>query len=311
MVYIRPKKWCMAIPVFLIGIPMCFSQAYRPYNQKFDLVTRLSRDFIGLRDKNQSYTPNTPMSTGLGLSVKNTIINIFLGYGLDDTIKKDIGKTDFWDFQLHNYNKYFIIDLFFQQYTGFYSEIDNDIVVYPDLSVRQYGAEVSYLINGDKFSAKAAFGHAEKQLESGGSFIAGIGAYLNQIEYDADVFTENARFSNNLRAGLTFGYAHSFVITDHWLVSGALSGGVQFGNNIDQIKEGDITANLTNLFRFSIGYNTDKWGVSLDFIGNMQYYSLLADNTFNLFSGNLGIKFLRRFYSVPFFSKNQDGKTER
>ncbi|MDR0452207.1 MAG: DUF4421 domain-containing protein, partial [Treponema sp.] len=282
---IASKKWRLALLFFFIGAPLCFPQAYTPYNQKFDLVTKLSRNFIGLQDQDQSYKPNTPMSIGLGFSVKNTIINIFLGYGLDDTMKSDIGKTDFLDFQLHNYSKYFIIDLFFQQYKGFYTETGDDIVVYPDLSARQYGAEVSYLINGDKFSAKAAFGHTEKQLVSGGSFIAGTGVYLNQIEYDTDVFAGKEKFANNLRTGLTFGYAHSFVMGDHWLLSGALTGGIQFGNNIDRLKEGEITANLANLLRFSVGYNTDNWGVSLDFLGNIQYYSFLNENTFNLFSG--------------------------
>jgi hypothetical protein len=141
----------MGISIFLISIPMCFSQAYAPYNQKFDLVAKLSRNFIGMQDENQSYKPNTPMSIGWGLSINNTVINIFLGYGLDDTIKEDIGKTDFLDFQLHNYSRHFIIDLFFQQYRGFYSEIDDGIVVYPGLSVRQYGAEVSYLIKAINF----------------------------------------------------------------------------------------------------------------------------------------------------------------
>jgi hypothetical protein len=98
------------------------------------------------------------------------------------------------------------------------------------------------------------------------------------------------------------------VINDHWLLSGALTGGIQVGNRIEQIKKGSITANLTNLLRFSVGYNNDNWGISLDFIGNVQYYSLLTDGAFNLFSGDFGIKYLKRFYHVPFFSKNKAGK---
>jgi hypothetical protein len=290
------KKWSMAMLVFCMGVPACFSQAYRPYHQKFDLDTRIARDFIGLRDNDQSYKPNTPLSAGLGFSINNTIISIFLGYGLDDTIKEDIGKTDFFDFQFHHYDRRFMVDLFFQQYRGFYSGRDNDITVYPDLSVRQCGAELSWLINADKFSAKAAFGHTEQQLKSGGSFIAGMGAFFNQIEYDGEVFSKNRRFANNLRAGFSFGYGHSFVLSDRWLLSGALTCGLQVGNNAGQIKEGDLTANLVNLLRFSIGYSVENWCVSLDFIGNTQYYAFYKDNAFNLFSGNVGVKYLRRFY---------------
>ncbi|MDR1248104.1 MAG: DUF4421 domain-containing protein [Treponema sp.] len=299
-----PKKWRIAILVFFIGISPCFSQAYRPYNQKFDLGTKISRDFIGLRDNDRSYKPNTPLSAGLGFSLNNTIINIFLGYGLDDTIKENIGKTDFFDLQFHNYGRRFMVDLFFQQYRGFYSETDGLIMVYPDLSVRQCGAEVSYLINANKFSAKAAFGHTEQQLESGGSFIAGIGAYFNQIEYDGEVFSEDKRLAHNLRAGASFGYAYSFVLSERWLLAGALTCGAQIGNNAGRTHEGDLSANLANLFRFSIGYSVDNWCVSLDFIGNTQYYGFFGDNAFSLISGNLGIKYLRRFYGAPFFLKN-------
>jgi hypothetical protein len=297
MAHIGPKKWSMAMLIFFIGIIPCFSQAYRPYNQKFDLDTRIARDFIGLQDNDRSYQPNTPLSIGLGFSLNNTIISIFLGYGLDDTIKEDIGKTDFFDFQFHYYSRYFMIDLFFQQYRGFYTETDDDIMVYPDLSVRLCGTELSWLINADKFSAKAAFGgHTEQQLVSGGSFIAGIGAYFNQIAYDGEVFSENRRFADNLRFGFSFGYGYSFVLSDHWLLSGALTGGLQIGNNAGQIKEGNLTANLTNLIRFSIGYSVENWCVSLDFIGNTQYYAFFADNRFSLFAGNVGIKYLRRIY---------------
>jgi hypothetical protein len=87
-------------PVFLFFCYRAKQPEQRRLKQKFDLDTRIAGDFIGLWDHDQSYKPNTPLSAGLGFSINNTIISIFLGCGLDDAIKEDIGKTDFFDFQL-------------------------------------------------------------------------------------------------------------------------------------------------------------------------------------------------------------------
>lgn len=52
---------------------------------------------------------------------------------------------------------HFIVDLFYQNFKGYYQQQGQEITRYPELSVRQIGAEGSYLFNGNKFSAKAAF----------------------------------------------------------------------------------------------------------------------------------------------------------
>jgi hypothetical protein len=56
---------------------------------------------------------------------------------------------------------------------------------------------------------------------------------------------------------------------------GELAEGINIGNNIKQLKQGDIGVNLNTLIQISIGYATDSWGISLLFLNILHYYSFL------------------------------------
>ena len=109
-----------------------------------------------------------------------------MGYAVADLQGKEYGKTKVLDFQIHNYGRNFIADVFVQNYKGFYTEKRKTITLYPDVSVRQIGAEGTYLFNGKTFSAKAAFQHSEKQLQSTGSFAIGVGFMFTACTWETN-----------------------------------------------------------------------------------------------------------------------------
>jgi hypothetical protein len=116
------------------------------------------------------------LNIGASFAVKNTILYLGYSYGLTPLLDKKKGKTKSLDFQLHQYGRHFLMDLFVQNDKGFYSEdlTTNKIELYTDLSVWQVGTEGTYLFNGNKFSAKP-FTQWQRQLKSVGSFVVGGG----------------------------------------------------------------------------------------------------------------------------------------
>jgi hypothetical protein len=250
---------------------------------------------VQLRNAKQHLRPNTPLNVGLGFSIKNTFLDLGYSWGLGNTLEnRDIIRSKTVDFQLHAYGKRYILDLYFQQYRGFYIAADR-IEMYPDMSVRQYGAEYSYVFNGNRFSTKAAFAQGEKQLRSAGSVIGGINFYLTRIGSPPDLLVGNERLVNNIQLGTNAGYGYSYVIDAHWLLSGALTGGVNFGNLVEKFGRGDIEVSFNTFARIAIGYNRENWGVSLFFLNNMHHYSSFGRNALNLSSSVFRIVGVKRF----------------
>lgn len=130
----------------------------RPYPQKMSLSPFVATNMLMIGNGEMEFSPNSPIKAGLGFSIKNTVINFRVSTSIARVEGSEYGKTKATDFQLHNYGRKFILDLFVQRYKGFYEQ-DNGgaLTLYPDVSVSQIGAEATYVFNGDKFSSKAAF----------------------------------------------------------------------------------------------------------------------------------------------------------
>lgn len=194
----------------------------KPYSQKILLVGYVSTNSLEMITADKKYMPNNPLNLGAGISVKNTVINMIFDYGLFPLKGKAYGKTKLTDFQIHNYRKHLVLDLFIQRYKGFYDplSVDRGIVSYPDLSVSQIGGEGTYVFNGNKFSVRAAFEQSEKQLKSAGSFLLGGGVYFQKIGLDSMMLINGRSPINNFQTGLNLGYGYSWVINNRWQLSG-------------------------------------------------------------------------------------------
>jgi len=284
--------------VFCACLSTAFAQDTRyigSYHQKFDINTGASRDFVSLQDNQKKYKPNNPMSLKLGFSVKNSIWALSYGFKIGSTINDKMPKTKFFDFQLHHYEQKYIIDLYLQRYKGFYSDLFV-MQPYPQMQVRQYGVEGAYLFNGERFSAKAAFAQSEKQLRSAGSIIAGTGTYFNQVDLGA-----GEKPVDNVQIGTSAGYAYSYVINESWLLSGALSGGINAGVHISGERKGKMVFMPNTLSRLSFSYNRENWTLALRALINTRHYSPFTSDVLNLNAGSLQLAFIWRFYETPVF----------
>lgn len=289
-------RFCVVL-IALIMAPDCFGQlavdtAYiEQYPQKMMVKAFLTRNSIEISHNEKDYSPNNPMRVGLGFSIKNTVVNLSSSFGILPA-QKGYGKTKSVDFQIHNYGRKFLIDLFYQKYKGFYNDV-KDVTLFPETSAQQIGGEVTYVFNHDKFSTKAALEQTEKQLQSAGSWLVGGGAYHYKLRLE-DAFGANRNSVNNFQLGVNGGYGYSWVINEHWLLSGMATAGINAGNEVDVLEDGKVKLYPTAFARGSAGYRKNDWGIGMSFLVNNKLVYYTSDS-FSLTSVNLQITYVKHF----------------
>jgi hypothetical protein len=233
---------------------------------------------------------------GVGISLKNTILSLNMGLPVSRTLNPKAGKSDFMDIQFHNYGRYFIFDLFFQRYQGFYTE-GEEVQDYPEMKVKRYGAEATYLFNGNKYSSRAAFTQGEKQKKSVGSLMAGVGVSYSRIDSDIPLLNDEEYNLGEFNFGFSAGYAYSWSINEKWLLSGALTAGIHAGRQKSWAVYPVSTA------RFSVGYNRPDWAISLLALNN-SLFSTPSREHISLISGAIEMVYLKRI-NFPCFWKRK------
>ncbi len=294
--------------LFLLFVPnqKSYGQVDSTYIKDFDYNFTISsyvlKDFISViqrYDKSDRVTlyPNNPINLGLGFSIKNTMLNISYGYGLQFLRDSEYGKTSAFDLQLHNYGRKYVLDIYVQRYRGFYQKKSNrkgGMIVYPDIKIRQYGVLGQYIFNNKHFSYKAAFDQDERQLKSAGSLLVGGSVFKSILRSDSTFTFNNSTLLKTIQIGANVGYAYNFVINKNFFLSGSLSLGINAGSrNFKQFKKKiDISPNVIS--RLSLGYNRESWSLGLSFVSNILYSSISDNTSIALQSGGLQFTFIRR-----------------
>jgi hypothetical protein len=295
------KRWFVLMNFLLIlasektAAQKIDSTYIKSYPQKMWITGYVSTNSFLLGYENNNFTPNYPINAGVGIGIRNTMVNLSVGHSILPLKGSKYGKTKSLDFQLHNYGRYLLVDAYYQKYKGFYTENNKEIKLFPDLSVQQIGAEATYIFNGDQFSAKAAFEQSEKQMLSAGSFLMGGGAYWHRIITGPEIMTKNNDLAfENLQLGVNIGYAYSWRIDNNWLVTGMASVGSNFGNEIEALKNSKIKIYPTALARASSTYQKNDWSVSFSFLINNKLIYSQSGNSFSLTSLNMQLAYVKQ-----------------
>lgn len=268
------------------------------YHKKMWVTGYVSTSTLQLNSDNTAFVPNSPINAGVGLGIRNTMINFLLGHSIIPLKGSDYGKTKSTDLQIHNYGRHYVIDLYYQKYKGFYTEDKKIINLFPDLSVQQIGAEGTYIFNGNKFSAKAAFEQSEKQKASVGSFLLGGGAYWHRVVQILDNEINDRKPFNNLQLGVNGGYAYSWVVDKHWLLTGMATIGANFGNEMTALKDGKIKIYPTALARAASTYHRDDWSLSFSMLINNKVVYPKAGSTFDITALSMQLSYVKQIDGI-------------
>jgi hypothetical protein len=146
------------------------------------------------------------------------------------------------------------------------------------------GFNGQYIFNHKKFSYRAPFLQNEWQKKSAGSFLAGINLFYVNIAGDSSLipskgadtsFFDGIHFSQYrfFNAGLIAGYAHTFVVKQHFFLTLSLTGGLSGGGSWlytsyeDELDRSGFTAAGNISGRVALGYNSKRIFVGLSYLG--------------------------------------------
>ena len=301
--YILCALLCAASTVF--GQHPIDTTFIKKYPQRISIAGYLSNDYLDIKKDGVLYEPNNLLNLVFGLTVRNTVINLEYDFGIVPLKSSEYGHTKVFDFQIHNYGKNFVLDLTAQNYRGFYYQKNSNTipVLYPDLAVVQVGVEGTYVFNGDKFSARAAFDQSEEQLQSAGSFVLGGGTYFYRVQDKDQALSNGNSDARNYQIGVNAGYAYSDVLSERWMLSGMLTVGSNFGNQPDLLGDGRIKIYPTAYFRAAGTYHKSDYAVSLSMLLHDTNISNLQDQNIGLLSLYFQLAYVKHI--DHFFKKHQ------
>ncbi|GHU95911.1 hypothetical protein FACS1894156_6240 [Bacteroidia bacterium] len=282
------------------------------YPHRLQVTAFTARNFLEMVEFDKTYTPNNPISIGLGFAVRNSMIGFYYGFGIIPIPYGEGGQTQTIDLQYHHYGQWIVVDLAFQQYKGFFF----DDAFYSELLVRRYSAAATYLFNEDKFSAKAAFEQTERQRKSAGSFMLGAGVNYSEIKQGQNILEEWSGNIHNLQIGANVGYGYSWVINRQWLMSGMITVGGAVGNEVNQLSIPKIHLYPAASARLAVSYNRPSWSLAISALYNFNWLTSddqlftrpnvrIADNQLALRSGYVQLSFVKRFRGLKIWKTSQ------
>lgn len=311
----RVMKICIYLFILISTPIIAYSQVDSSYigfySHDLSVKGYTSQNFLNLTQdvngKEVTYKSNNPVGIGFGFSWKNTVISFSYAYPFDLLRNKSKGKTKTdLDFQFHNYSRKFVFDIYLQKYKGFYKEYDDTedfIEICPDLSIKQYSVYTQYILNGNKYSYKAAFAQNEKQLKSVGSFLIGGSIHITQIDSDSSFTHNDKQLHKNFQFGINGGYAYTWVINQNWFVNASSSIGINLGSeSIQKFGKQTVKISPVVLPRFSAGYDKYDWSIGLKYVSSITFPSLSENSSIIVNNGNWEVTYTKRFNKIPFLS---------
>lgn len=247
-------------------------------------------DFTG---KSVLLKPNDQFNMGFGFNYKWLGLDLAFNFPFVNDDDEIFGKTNRLDVQSNIYTRKFAIDFNFQRYSGYYGSnpevytpgwdpLGQQYPIRPDIKTSNISGNFFYVFKNDKFSYRAAFIFNKRQLKSKGSWMAG--AYMGyftmasdstlvpqQLQLDANP-DGNYNSSSFFTAGLSFGYAHIFVIGKKFFISPTFAFGlgpevrtIGKRNNSNYRKEAEAGSKI--FARLAFGYNSVRSFAGITIVG--------------------------------------------
>jgi hypothetical protein len=244
----------------------------------YPVIKQRSLNFgLEKRDRSEllTFKPNNAYSFGVGAYLFEVGAELTFSVPIDEKSKALYGESDARDVQLNAFGKKWGGDIFYQKYSGFYlTDRENPVLpgdAFPqrgDIVSRNFGITGNYVFQNRRFSFRAAYNFAERQLQSRGSFLAF--ASLSSFKMSADssiltagqevVFGEKVSFTDLKYTTFSVapGYTYSLVFRSFFL-NGTLSVGpahhwIKYKVE-SQPERNEIAINTFVAARIGIGYN--------------------------------------------------------
>lgn len=271
------------------------------YKHTYGASLSLNQNFLSLNyeedDNELTFEPNRPVNIGVAFSWKNSYLSYSHGFSAMRDNEK--GKSSTVDFQYHLVGKKFMVDLYFQQYKGFYRYDPNQKVYlsFDDLRINFYGGKFTYVFNSDKFSIGAANNKNSIQKKSAGALLLGGSGFLSVIKNTPEL-SEGVRGndSQSFIFGPTLGYVYNWVLWKKFLASLSFTVGINgiFDENLSTKKtafyvNGQVGSDL------NLAYQGEEWGIGVKSSLSALYFNKVGGYTTQLSNKSVSFFLTKRF----------------
>lgn len=270
----------------------------RSYPGKFNLRLILQERpmFLQLRNGESSleYRPNTRSMIGFGANILR--VGLSFTFQMPDRFARDeaeFGDTDFKDYQIGFFVNNFLMNLRYQDYSGFY--LDNtadwedryffaERPLHKDLAMRKIKISSIYIVNPDRLTLRI-YNNSQRQVRGAGSFT--VMSVLNHFRIKSDSLVIQPEFKAHysksawLRQGhftgfgLLPGYSHNFIVENFYLnLTVAAGPELQYRhyNSASGSDAGIYIQGKINIMG-AVGYDNDVFFAGLHFVDQRSRYN--------------------------------------
>ncbi len=294
--------------------------------------TSLEIENLPSKSQKLSYKPNGNVGLGFGMYLFEIGFELTFSVSPNSSKEYIYGHSRVKDLQANILGKHWGLDVFTQNYNGFY-RTDKNVSVppntpypqRPDMSTWNTGVNGIYVFNKNKYSLRAAYNFGERQIRSGGSFL--MTGTLNTFSFRADSAVYGKHYESIFGAPTDFkkmdyttfsiapGYAHTFVYRSIFL-NASLSIGPS--NDWVYYQSATSTKRETSLnsfidFRVALGYNSTRFFSGVSYISqsrNIKMEQMQVTSSNSIFKFVVGYRFkefgiLKKKVSDLFPGKNK------
>jgi|SRR5579859_660828 len=240
-------------------------------------------------DKSQKLTfrPNVNYHAGIGVYIFGVGAQLVFALPASSASDQIYGHSSAFDVQANVLGKHWGIDVFTQNYQGYYME-DKNHPLGPnmprlqrgDISTWNNGATGIYFFNKRRYSMRSTYNYYERQLKSAGSIIASVDANVFSLRADSAIYASSYESLIGTASGIqrldntTFsiapGYAYTFVVKKSFFIGG----GIAYGPSVNWLKynagsspwKSVVEFNTFLDLRLSTGYNAKFFFTGVSYI---------------------------------------------
>lgn len=293
-----------------------YIERFPDYFFVWPLIKQRTNQFEIQQESNASnkltYKPNNSVGLGFGLYVFEVGAEITFSVPIGAERESLLGKTTATDLQLNLLGKNWGLDLFYQNYRGFYVTDPNQNILKgmpfpqrPDARTNNFGINGLYAFN-KKFSLRSAYNFSERQRKSAGSFL--LTGTINFFDVALDSAVYGSKYYATLGANTAFeqlqmntasvspGYSHTFVYKAFFLnTSLSIGPAVHWVDYaVDLRARSAIVVNSFLDLRIGIGYNGKRFFSGVNFVGqarSAKFDGIQFINSSNTFKIVVGYRF--------------------
>ena len=329
LVFLKLTMQVMTGQTFKLPNPPFDTTYYESYTEELTSRAYSSVKFLnfglinGQEGTTLRYNTNHKFILGLGVNYSIFGLNIGLNFPFVNHDDDKYGPSHYLDLQSHIYARRYNIDLYLQNYEGYYVANPDKVFsgwpasdTFPkstDMNTMSVGFNVQYMFNYKRFSFKAAFNQNEWQKKSAGSFVVGTNFLYMISSGDSSLIPVNIhppdgfdgitfKRSDILNTGVSGGYYYTLVIASHAFISAGLAAGPSAGlswldvNDKQVERKSGLTIGLNGVFRAAAGYNSRRFFVGVSFFQQLVLNQIPGDKTWEYFhTGNLRFNIAYRF----------------